>query len=88
MLRDTVCFNRRMVSASMLSVAPPNKHTEKHLTHVAKIDVSSMTFEEIDEKRKELWHKFDGMFFCTECDYSTKDKSNLKKHIKKHFVQL
>ena len=65
-----------------------NKHIEKHLIHVAKIDVSSMTSEEFDEKRKELWHKFDGMFYCTECDYVTKDKSNLKKHIKKHFVGL
>ena len=28
MLRDTVCFNRRMVSASMLSVAPPTELSE------------------------------------------------------------
>ena len=54
----------------------------------AKIDVSFMTSGEIVEKRKELCQKIDGMFFCTECEYVTKDGSNLKKHIEKHFVGL
>jgi len=55
----------------------------------AKIDVSSMTSEELAEKRKELRQKIDGMFICRKCEYVTKDKSNLNKHIKgQHFVGL
>ena len=52
----------------------------------AKIDVSSMTPEEIVEKKKELCISGGGMFSCTECEYVTKERSNMNKHIDKHFV--
>ena len=55
---------------------------------LAKIDVSSMTSEEIVEKRKELCQKINGLFCCTDCKYVTKDKSNLNKHIETHLVGL
>ena len=72
-----------------------NKHIETHFLgqyikarDLSKIDVSSMNSEEIVEKRQELCQKIDGMFFCTECEYVTKDRSNVRKHIEAHFVGL
>ena len=72
-----------------------NKHIDTHFVgHYmkacddTKIDVSSLTSEEVVEKRKELCQKVDGMFFCTECEHSTKDRSNINKHIDRHFVGL
>ena len=72
-----------------------NKHIDTHFVgrymkacDDTKIDVSCLTSEEIVEKRKELCQKIDGMFFCSECEHSTKDRSNINKHIDRHFVGL
>ena len=68
-------------------VIPKRQYTKSSDT--AKIDVSSMNSEELAEKRKDLCQKIDGMFICRECEYVTKDKSNLNKHIEgQHFVGL
>ena len=40
----------------------------------------SMTAEEVAMKRKELYQKVDGAWFCKACDYETTDASNIKKH--------
>ena len=54
----------------------------------AVFNASSMTEEELKVKRKELYQKVDEAWKCLACDYSTKDSSNIKKHIDKHIEGL
>ena len=54
----------------------------------AVFNASSMTAEELKMKRKELYQKVDGALECLACDYATKDRSNIKKHIDKHIEGL
>merc|ERR1712147_19084 len=42
-----------------------------HNDNVTKFDVGSMTPEEIEVKRKELYQKDDGVWRCLACDYIT-----------------
>ena len=54
----------------------------------SKIDVSSFTLEEIEEKLKELYQKVDGLWTCMACDYTSKQKHHLKMHVEKHMDGL
>ena len=51
-------------------------------------DVTSFTSEEIEEKIKELYQKVDGEWTCIICDYSSKFKANVRKHVEKHMDGL
>ena len=51
-------------------------------------NASSMTAEEEDLKRKELYLKVDKAWKCLACNYDSKDRSNMKKHIEKHIDGL
>ena len=54
-----------------------------------KIDVSSMTEEEIEKKIKELYQKVDGTWRCIACDYSTrKNSSKIRMHVETHLNGL
>ena len=55
---------------------------------VERIDVSSMTPEETEEKKKELYQKTDGTWNCLACDYSNRDRYNIKRHIETHIDGL
>ena len=55
---------------------------------VAKIDVTSLAPEEKEEKRKELYTRIDGVWTCTACDYTTNDRSNVKRHVETHIIGL
>ena len=56
---------------------------------ITKIDVSSMTSEEIEQKKEDLIEKRDSVWSCIACDYSTQFKnSTMKKHIETHFEGL
>ena len=54
----------------------------------AVFNASSMTEEEVKMKKKELYQKNDGAWNCLVCDYASKDRSNVKKHIDKHIEGL
>ena len=54
----------------------------------SKIDVTSFTTEEIEEKIKELHQKIDGMWTCMVCDYTSTKSTNVKKHVEKHIDGL
>ena len=56
---------------------------------IAKFDVSSMTYEEIEKKTGELFEKFDGGWSCLACDYNTTfNIGTMKRHIETHFEGL
>ena len=48
----------------------------------------SMTKEEVALKRKKLYQKVDGSWFCKACDYITTDASNIIKHSETHMKGL
>ena len=48
----------------------------------------SMSKEEIAIKRKELYQKVDGAWFCKACQYHTTDASNIRKHCETHIKGL
>ena len=54
----------------------------------SKIDVTSFTSEEIEEKIKELHQKMDGMWTCMVCDYTSKFSTSVRKHVEKHIDGL
>ena len=53
-----------------------------------RIDVTSFTPEEIEEKLKNLYQKVDGVWTCKACDYTTTIKCNMRKHVDKHIDGL
>ena len=55
---------------------------------VSKIDVATLTSEEIQEKIKELIMKTDDMWTCIACGYISTSRSNVRKHVDKHIDGL
>ena len=53
-----------------------------------KIDVGSMTQEEIGNKIKELYKKVDGVWICSECNYENTNKGKIRRHIETHINGL
>ena len=53
-----------------------------------KIDVSSLTSEETEEKMKELYQKNDSTWRCLACDYTNTRESQMKRHIETHIDGL
>ena len=53
-----------------------------------KIDVGSMTQEEIGNKIKELYKKVDGVWICLECNYENTNKGKIRRHIETHIKGL
>ena len=60
---------------------PPN-------SDASKIDVTSFTSEEIEEKIKELHQKINGVWTCMVCDYTSSKSTNVRKHVEKHMDGL
>ena len=54
----------------------------------SKIDVTSCTTEEIEEKIKELHQRIDGVWTCMVCDYTSAKSTNVRKHVEKHIDGL
>ena len=57
-------------------------------SEASKIDVTSLTTEEIEDKIQELHQRIDGMSACMVCDYTSKFSSNVRKHVEKHIDGL
>ena len=59
-------------------------------TAVEKIDVASLSSEEIKDKIKELYEKIDGVWSCLACDYTTTspDMRNIRRHVEIHLDGL
>ena len=55
---------------------------------VEKIDVVSLNSEEIEEKKKELFEKRDGVWNCLACDYTSSHLGDMRKHVETHIVGL
>ena len=53
---------------------------------VAKIDATSLTSEETEEKFTELCKKIDGAWTCTACDYTSKKSTNVRRHAETHIA--
>ena len=54
----------------------------------SKIDVTSLTSEEIKEKIQELHQRIDGVWMCMVCDYTSEKSTNVRKHVEKHIDGL
>ena len=59
-------------------------------TDVAKLDVGSMTSEEVEEKRKELYQRIDGGWSCLACAYTSTSirSSQIRLHVETHIDGL
>ena len=55
---------------------------------VARIDVTSLNAEEVEQKIKELYEKVDGVWACMTCDYTSTKRFNVRKHVDKHIDGL
>ena len=69
-------------------VIPRRQYTRTPNNDANKIDVTSFTSEEIDEKIRELHQKIDGMWTCMACDYTSTKSTNVRKHVEKHIDGL
>ena len=56
--------------------------------NVERIDVSSMTPEETEQKMKELYQKIDDSWSCLACDYKHRKNFNIRRHIETHIDGL
>jgi len=54
----------------------------------SRIDVTTFTSEEIEEKIKELHQRIDGVWTCMVCDYASARRDNVRKHVEKHMDGL
>ena len=59
-------------------------------TDVAKLVVGSMTSEEVEEKRKELYQRIDGGWSCLACAYTSTSirSSQIRLHVETHIDGL
>ena len=59
-------------------------------TQVARFYVASMTAEEIEKKKNELYQKVDNVWSCMACSYTTTNRSScdIKKHVETHLDGL
>ena len=55
---------------------------------VGRIDVSSLTPEEVEDKMKSLLQKRDDVWICLVCNHTSTKKDNIKKHVEIHFDGL
>ena len=55
---------------------------------VTKIDVTSLTPDETEEKFAELCKKIDGAWSCVACDYTSNKSTNVRRHAETHFDGL
>ena len=69
-------------------VVTRRQYTRTPSSDASKIDVTSFTTEEIEEKIKELHQKIDGMWTCMVCDYTSKFSTSVRKHVEKHIDGL
>ena len=67
------------------------KQYARQPSNVARIDASSLSQKEINEKIKELYQKTDGGWSCLSCDFTSTDKSsssNMRRHVETHIDGL
>ena len=81
--------------ASFLKLLYLTRHIKKKHTdtpsdgeNCTKIDVRSLTQEEIGNKMKELYNKMDGVWMCSECSYENTNKGKIRRHIETHIKGL
>ena len=84
---DTHCDSLGSLTEPKMECGTPIK-SRRPLNVTAVFNASSLTTEEVEMKRKELYQKNDGVWICLVCDYDTKDGSNIKKHVEKHIGGL
>ena len=79
----------------MMQVSSANTGTKRrqisriHSNGVARIDVGSMSQEEIKLKIEELYEKVDGAWRCLACEYSTDNsRGMIRRHIESHLDGL
>ena len=65
------------------------QYARQPTSDVTKIDVTSFTSEEAEEKIKELYEKVDNVWRCLACDYTTTARSSdVRKHVETHLTGL
>ena len=80
---------KQIVEINVSNKVIQRRQYEKPTTSdVAKIDVTSFTSEEAEEKIKELYERIDGVWRCLACDYTTTLIGNVKRHVETHIIGL
>ena len=57
-------------------------------TQVANVDVGSMSTEEVEMKKNELFQKVNDVWSCLSCPYTSSRSFNIKKHVETHLDGL
>ena len=69
-------------------VVTRRQYTRSPSIDASKIDMTSLTSEQIKEKIQELHQKIDGVWTCMVCDYTSKFSTSVRKHVEKHIKGL
>ena len=67
---------------------PRKQHARPRTSDVARIDVTSLTSGESEEKIAEFCQKIDGGWSCKACDYTSPKIANVKRHAERHIDGL
>ena len=79
---------KHLVRMKNEEIIPKKQNTRPPISDASKIDVTSFTSEEIEEKIKELHQRIDGVWTCMVCDYTSTKSTNVKKHVERHMDGL
>ena len=64
------------------------QHSKVPCNDISKVDVGSMTPEEIETKIKGLYEKIDGVWRCLACEYKEQKNNNIRRHVESHIEGL
>ena len=79
--------DRGMPENSPLKTRNYNREVKSN-NHLAKFDAVSMTAEDIELKKKELYQKNDGAWSCLACAYTSNRGDSMRKHVETHMDGL
>ena len=80
-------FQIKEQSATENSIAPAKTRRQVTRTRTydeEKIDVTSMTPDEVEIEIEKLYKRTDGVWSCSTCGFTNRDKSKLKRHVEVH----
>ena len=83
-------IEKQIMQVSSANIGTKRRQISRvHSNDAARIDVGSMSREEIELKIKELYEKVDGVWRCLACEYTTNTNSGIiRRHIESHIDGL
>ena len=77
-----------MIMNTIAPVKTRRQATRTQIDDDKRMNVSSMTTEEVEAKIEELYQNTDGVWSCLTCGFTTVKRSNIKRHVEVHIDGL